>query len=152
MLFNTDVTQQVSWISSNHEILPLVQAVHSELDAAFKCLKVSVLFSCFSFLFILNLASSQQNLEESSSSEDENENLTFNHKVCMKHSQALKGSTMPVKHSYKWRVCEMFCTCQLCAERQRMKQEKTVAQQAKREQLKRLHRAQVLFFLDSLIF
>uniref|UniRef100_A0A3Q1HUA6 F-actin monooxygenase n=1 Tax=Anabas testudineus TaxID=64144 RepID=A0A3Q1HUA6_ANATE len=55
-----------------------------------------------------------------------------------------KGSTMPVKHSYKWRVCEMFCTCQLCAERQRMKQEKTVAQQAKREQLKRLHRAQMI--------
>ncbi|XP_026221433.1 protein-methionine sulfoxide oxidase mical2b isoform X4 [Anabas testudineus] len=59
-----------------------------------------------------NKASSQQNLEESSSSEDENENLTFNHK--------------------------------LCAERQRMKQEKTVAQQAKREQLKRLHRAQMI--------
>lgn len=33
---------------------------------------------------------------------------------------------------------------QVSAERQLQKQEKTVAQQAKREQLKRLHRAQVL--------
>ncbi|KAK2841840.1 hypothetical protein Q5P01_012040 [Channa striata] len=53
-----------------------------------------------------------QNLEESSSSEDENENPAFNQK--------------------------------LCAEKQMRKQEKTVVQQAKREQLKRLHRAQVI--------
>ncbi|XP_076588756.1 F-actin-monooxygenase mical2b isoform X3 [Chaetodon auriga] len=59
-----------------------------------------------------NKASHQQNLEESSSSDNENENLTSNQK--------------------------------LCPERQRRKQEKTVAQQAKREQLKRLHRAQAI--------
>ncbi|XP_067356945.1 F-actin-monooxygenase mical2b isoform X4 [Channa argus] len=53
-----------------------------------------------------------QNLEESSSSEDENESPAFNQK--------------------------------LCAEKQMRKQEKTVVQQAKREQLKRLHRAQVI--------
>ncbi|XP_074490198.1 F-actin-monooxygenase mical2b isoform X5 [Sebastes fasciatus] len=59
-----------------------------------------------------NKASSQQNLQESTSSEDENENLTSNQ--------------------------------ELCPERLRKKQEKTVAQQAKREQLKRLHRAQAI--------
>ncbi|KAI3370864.1 hypothetical protein L3Q82_007381 [Scortum barcoo] len=59
-----------------------------------------------------NKASSQQNLEEPFSSDDEDENLTSNQK--------------------------------LCAERQRRRQEKTVAQQAKREQLKRLHRAQAI--------
>ncbi|GAA6231235.1 protein-methionine sulfoxide oxidase mical2b-like isoform X1 [Lates japonicus] len=59
-----------------------------------------------------NKASSQQNLEEPSSSDDEKENLSFSQK--------------------------------LCTERQRRKQEKTVAQQTKREQLKRLHRAQVI--------
>ncbi|XP_059190994.1 F-actin-monooxygenase mical2b isoform X2 [Centropristis striata] len=59
-----------------------------------------------------NKASRQQNLEEASSSDDENENLTYNQK--------------------------------LCPERQRRKQERTVAQQAKSEQLKRLHRAQAI--------
>nr|XP_046251208.1 protein-methionine sulfoxide oxidase mical2b isoform X2 [Scatophagus argus] len=59
-----------------------------------------------------NKASGQQNLEESSSGDDENENLTSNQK--------------------------------LCPERQRRRQEKMVAQQAKREQLKRLHRAQAI--------
>ncbi|XP_005739136.1 F-actin-monooxygenase mical2b isoform X1 [Pundamilia nyererei] len=59
-----------------------------------------------------NKASSQQNLEEPSSSDDENENLVSSQKL---HSEKL-----------------------------RRKQEKTVAQQAKREQLKRLHRAQVI--------
>ncbi|XP_070827721.1 F-actin-monooxygenase mical2b isoform X2 [Chaetodon trifascialis] len=59
-----------------------------------------------------NKASRQQDLEESSSSDNENENLPSNQK--------------------------------LCPERQRRKQEKTVAQQAKREQLKRLHRAQAI--------
>ncbi|KAM9351924.1 F-actin-monooxygenase mical2b [Symphorus nematophorus] len=59
-----------------------------------------------------NKASSQQNLEESSSSDNETENLTSSQR--------------------------------LCPERQRRKQEKTVAQQAKREQLKRLHRAQAI--------
>ncbi|KAL3062041.1 hypothetical protein OYC64_010042 [Pagothenia borchgrevinki] len=59
-----------------------------------------------------NKASSQQNLDEPSSSDDEDENLTSNQKRC--------------------------------PERQRRKQEKTVAQQAKREQLKRLHRAQTI--------
>ncbi|XP_028440838.1 protein-methionine sulfoxide oxidase mical2b isoform X3 [Perca flavescens] len=57
-------------------------------------------------------ASRQQSLEEPSSSDDENENLTSNQKLC------------PV--------------------RQRRKQEKMVAQQAKRELLKRLHRAQAI--------
>ncbi|XP_054475310.1 F-actin-monooxygenase mical2b isoform X1 [Anoplopoma fimbria] len=61
---------------------------------------------------IRNKASRQQNLEEPTSSDEENENLTSNQK--------------------------------LCPERQRRKQEKTVAQQAKREELKRLHRAQVI--------
>ncbi|XP_034052446.1 protein-methionine sulfoxide oxidase mical2b isoform X7 [Gymnodraco acuticeps] len=59
-----------------------------------------------------NKASSQQNLDEPSSSDDEDENLTSNQKRC--------------------------------PEKQRRKQEKTVAQQAKREQLKRLHRAQTI--------
>ncbi|XP_042267116.1 protein-methionine sulfoxide oxidase mical2b isoform X2 [Thunnus maccoyii] len=59
-----------------------------------------------------NKASSQQNLEEPSSTDDENENTASNQK--------------------------------LYSERQRRKQEKTVAQQAKREQLKRLHRAQTI--------
>nr|XP_043891741.1 protein-methionine sulfoxide oxidase mical2b isoform X4 [Solea senegalensis] len=59
-----------------------------------------------------NKASSQQNVESPSSSDDENENLPFTQK--------------------------------LCPERQRRKQEKTVAQQTKRDQLKRLHRAQVI--------
>ncbi|KAK5867943.1 hypothetical protein PBY51_012396 [Eleginops maclovinus] len=59
-----------------------------------------------------NKASSQQNLEEPNSSDDEDENLTPNLKVC--------------------------------PERQRRKQENTVAQEAKREQLKRLHRAQTI--------
>ncbi|XP_025764712.1 F-actin-monooxygenase mical2b isoform X3 [Oreochromis niloticus] len=59
-----------------------------------------------------NKASSQQNLEEPSSSDEENENLASSQKL---HSEKL-----------------------------RRKQEKTVAQQAKREQLKRLHRAQVI--------
>ncbi|XP_053175957.1 F-actin-monooxygenase mical2b [Scomber japonicus] len=58
-----------------------------------------------------NKASSQQNLEDASSSDDENENTASNH---------------------------------LYSERQRIKQEKTVAQQAKRDQLKRLHRAQTI--------
>ncbi|XP_058502559.1 F-actin-monooxygenase mical2b isoform X2 [Solea solea] len=59
-----------------------------------------------------NKASSQQNVESPSSSDDENENLPYTQK--------------------------------LCPERQRRKQEKTVAQQTKRDQLKRLHRAQVI--------
>ncbi|XP_060892809.1 F-actin-monooxygenase mical2b isoform X8 [Labrus mixtus] len=59
-----------------------------------------------------NKASSQQNLEDPSSSDDELENMTSNQK--------------------------------LCTERLRRKQEKMVAQQAKREQLKRLHRAQTI--------
>ncbi|XP_075899014.1 F-actin-monooxygenase mical2b isoform X6 [Nelusetta ayraudi] len=59
-----------------------------------------------------NKASGQQNLNVSSSSEDE-------------HDWA-PSSQKP------------------CPERQRRKQEKTVAQQAKREQLKRLHRAQAI--------
>ncbi|KAM3610093.1 uncharacterized protein V6R79_025241 [Siganus canaliculatus] len=62
---------------------------------------------------IRNKASCQHNLEESSSSDDENENLT---------SSQVK----------------------LCPDRQRRKQEKMVAQQAKREELKRLHRAQAI--------
>ncbi|XP_060932409.1 F-actin-monooxygenase mical2b [Limanda limanda] len=61
-----------------------------------------------------NKASSRQNLDAPSSSEDENENL-------------------PLRQKF-----------QLCPERQRRKQEKIVAQQTKREQLKRLHRAQVI--------
>ncbi|XP_022053027.2 F-actin-monooxygenase mical2b isoform X2 [Acanthochromis polyacanthus] len=59
-----------------------------------------------------NKASSQQNLEEPSSSDDEDETQASNQK--------------------------------LCPEKLRKKQEKSVAQQAKREQLKRLHRAQVI--------
>ncbi|KAM7003564.1 F-actin-monooxygenase mical2b isoform 2-T2 [Tautogolabrus adspersus] len=59
-----------------------------------------------------NKASSQQNLEDPSSSDDELQNITSNQK--------------------------------LCTERLRRKQEKMVAQQAKREQLKRLHRAQTI--------
>ncbi|XP_071362521.1 F-actin-monooxygenase mical2b isoform X2 [Trachinotus anak] len=59
-----------------------------------------------------NKASSQQNLDEPSSSDDENENQSSNQK--------------------------------LSTERQRRKQERIVAQQTKREQLKRLHRAQVI--------
>ncbi|KAM9854392.1 F-actin-monooxygenase mical2b [Aulostomus maculatus] len=59
-----------------------------------------------------NKASSQQNLDESCSSEDENDN------------------TSPIQ--------------KLGSERWKRKQEKTVAQQAKREQLKRLHRAQAI--------
>ncbi|XP_062246040.1 F-actin-monooxygenase mical2b isoform X2 [Platichthys flesus] len=61
-----------------------------------------------------NKASSRQNLDSPSSSDDEDENLPFRQKF------------------------------QLCPERQRRKQEKIVAQQTKREQLKRLHRAQVI--------
>ncbi|XP_061577169.1 F-actin-monooxygenase mical2b isoform X2 [Cololabis saira] len=59
-----------------------------------------------------NKASSQEHLEELSSSDDENETLTCNR--------------------------EQF------PGKQRKKQEKTAAQQAKREMLKRLHRAQVI--------
>ncbi|KAM4618551.1 F-actin-monooxygenase mical2b [Polymixia lowei] len=59
-----------------------------------------------------NKASRQQNLEECSSSDNDDEHQSTNQKVC--------------------------------SEKQRRKQEKTVAQQAKREQLKRLHRAQVV--------
>uniref|UniRef100_UPI0037E78314 F-actin-monooxygenase mical2b isoform X4 n=1 Tax=Semicossyphus pulcher TaxID=241346 RepID=UPI0037E78314 len=59
-----------------------------------------------------NKASSQQNLEDPSSSDDDNENFTSNQK--------------------------------LCTQRQRRNQEKMVAQQAKREHLKRLHRAQAI--------
>ncbi|XP_026167854.1 F-actin-monooxygenase mical2b isoform X3 [Mastacembelus armatus] len=62
-----------------------------------------------------NKASSQQNLEEPSSSDDENENLTYRQKMCTDKQK-----------------------------RKQEKMEKTVAQQAKREQLKRLHRAQVI--------
>ncbi|XP_068170294.1 F-actin-monooxygenase mical2b-like isoform X5 [Antennarius striatus] len=62
-----------------------------------------------------NKASSQQNLEESSSGDDD-EDLTFNQKV---HTE---------RHP----------------ERERRKQEKMVAQQAKRELLRRLHRAQAI--------
>ncbi|XP_069384036.1 F-actin-monooxygenase mical2b isoform X2 [Paralichthys olivaceus] len=61
-----------------------------------------------------NKASSQQTVEAPSSSDDENENP---------------------------RLRQRF---QPCPERQRRKQEKVVAQQTKREQLKRLHRAQVI--------
>ncbi|XP_023259310.1 F-actin-monooxygenase MICAL2-like isoform X1 [Seriola lalandi dorsalis] len=61
-----------------------------------------------------NKASSQQNLEELSSSDDDDEN-----------------ENLPFNQ-------------ELCTERQRRKQEKIVAQQTKREQLKRLHRAQVI--------
>ncbi|XP_074533428.1 F-actin-monooxygenase mical2b isoform X2 [Halichoeres trimaculatus] len=59
-----------------------------------------------------NKASSQQSLEDLSSSDDEDENVTSNQK--------------------------------LFTEKQRRNQEKIVAQQAKREQLKRLHRAQAI--------
>ncbi|XP_056138343.1 F-actin-monooxygenase mical2b [Lampris incognitus] len=59
-----------------------------------------------------NKASSQQKLEDPLSSEEENENVSANQKVCL--------------------------------ERQRRKQENMVAQQAKREQMKRLHRAQAI--------
>ncbi|XP_034445036.1 protein-methionine sulfoxide oxidase mical2b isoform X3 [Hippoglossus hippoglossus] len=61
-----------------------------------------------------NKASSRQNLDAPSSSDDENENLPLRQKL------------------------------PLCPERKRRKQEKIVAQQTKREQLKRLHRAQVI--------
>ncbi|XP_039988784.1 protein-methionine sulfoxide oxidase mical2b isoform X5 [Xiphias gladius] len=59
-----------------------------------------------------NKAFRQQNLEEPSSSADENESLPLSQK--------------------------------LCTQRKRRKQEKIVAQQTKREQMKRLHRAQVI--------
>ncbi|XP_041652089.1 protein-methionine sulfoxide oxidase mical2b isoform X9 [Cheilinus undulatus] len=59
-----------------------------------------------------NKASTQQNLEDPSSSDDEFENITSSQKMS--------------------------------TERQRRKQEKMVVQQAKREQLKRLHRAQAI--------
>ncbi|KAF6737016.1 Protein-methionine sulfoxide oxidase mical2b, partial [Oryzias melastigma] len=59
-----------------------------------------------------NKASSQQNLDELSSSEDENENMTSNH--------------------------------MLPPEKMQKKQERVAALQAKREELKRLHRAQVI--------
>ncbi|XP_054916578.1 F-actin-monooxygenase mical2b isoform X2 [Poeciliopsis prolifica] len=59
-----------------------------------------------------NKTSSEQSLEELSSSGDENENLTSTNK--------------------------------LSSDRLKEKQEKTAAQQAKREQLKRLHRAQII--------
>lgn len=74
------------------------QEVHKEIKMILSSLK--------------NKASSQQNLEDLSSSDDESENLASSQKL---HSEKL-----------------------------RRKQEKTVAQQAKREQLKRLHRAQVI--------
>ncbi|XP_030587461.1 F-actin-monooxygenase mical2b isoform X1 [Archocentrus centrarchus] len=74
------------------------QEVHKEIKMILSSLK--------------NKASSRQNLEELSSSDDESENLASSQKL---HSEKL-----------------------------RRKQEKTVAQQAKREQLKRLHRAQVI--------
>ncbi|XP_034541235.1 protein-methionine sulfoxide oxidase mical2b isoform X2 [Notolabrus celidotus] len=61
---------------------------------------------------ISNKASSEQNLEDLSSSDDEHENMSSNQK--------------------------------LFTERQRRNQEKKVAQLAKREQLKRLHRAQAI--------
>ncbi|KAK7892047.1 hypothetical protein WMY93_024010 [Mugilogobius chulae] len=64
-----------------------------------------------------NKASSQQSLEELSSSEDENDNPVFT-KSC---------------------VCSQWHP-----DRQRRKQDKTLAQQAKRDQLKRLHRAQAI--------
>lgn len=63
-------------------------------------------------MFIIYLASSQQSLEELSSSDDESENLTSTNK--------------------------------LSSDRLKRKQEKTAARQAKREQLKRLHRAQTI--------
>lgn len=59
-----------------------------ELDQLYKLhlkdLMQTLSVECFFFLFlsIFNLASGQQNLEGSSSSEDENENLTLNDKVC----------------------------------------------------------------------
>ncbi|XP_068595063.1 F-actin-monooxygenase mical2b-like [Brachionichthys hirsutus] len=64
-----------------------------------------------------NKASSQQDLEESSSGDDDDEDLTFNPKV---HTDSLHP------------------------ERERKKQAKAVAQQAKTELLRRLHRAQAI--------
>lgn len=52
--------------------------------------------------------------------------------------------TVTVLHACTFSANVLYSLCQLCPERQRRKQEKTIAQQAKREQLKRLHRAQVL--------
>lgn len=98
--------------------------------------------------FFFNQASSKQNLERSSSSEDEDENVTSNQKVCTDHYCVLKrqhnagNSYCTACVHIFWSV--LYSLCQLCPERQRRKQEKTIAQQAKREQLKRLHRAQVL--------
>lgn len=98
--------------------------------------------------FFFNQASSKQNLERSSSSEDEDENVSSNQKVCTDHYCVLNrqhnagsGYCTACMHMF-WNV--LYSLCQLCPERQRRKQEKTIAQQAKREQLKRLHRAQVL--------
>lgn len=98
--------------------------------------------------FFFNQASSKQNLERSSSSEDEDENVTSNQKVSTDHYCVLKrqhnagNSYCTACVHIFWSV--LYSLCQLCPERQRRKQEKTIAQQAKREQLKRLHRAQVL--------
>uniref|UniRef100_A0A671U1B2 F-actin monooxygenase n=1 Tax=Sparus aurata TaxID=8175 RepID=A0A671U1B2_SPAAU len=49
-----------------------------------------------------------------------------------------------VLHACTFSANVLYSLCQLCPERQRRKQEKTIAQQAKREQLKRLHRAQAI--------
>lgn len=116
----------------------------SRMLKVLKCYS-AILISSFSF----NQASSKQNLERSSSSEDEDENVTSNQKVsrldhyCVLKRQHNAGNSYCTAcvHIF-WSV--LYSLCQLCPERQRRKQEKTIAQQAKREQLKRLHRAQVL--------
>lgn len=115
----------------------------SRMLKVLKCYS-AILISSFSF----NQASSKQNLERSSSSEDEDENVTSNQKVSTDHYCVLKrqhnagNSYCTACVHIFWSV--LYSLCQLCPERQRRKQEKTIAQQAKREQLKRLHRAQVL--------
>lgn len=84
--------------------------------ANIKCLKVSGIFSLYFLLVFpfLFLASSQQNLEELSSSDDERENLSFSQKVCTDYFYVLKGSIMQVNvyvlYLHVFTFSEMFHT------------------------------------------
>lgn len=60
--------------------------------------------------FFFNQASSKQNLERSSSSEDEDENVTSNQKVCTDHYCVLKRQHN-AGNSYCTACMHIFCKC-----------------------------------------
>lgn len=113
---------------------------HKGENCPFEAPSDSSSVSTSSFFFS---ASGQQNLQMSSSSDEDHDSAPSGLKVSPMAAGQNCDIFPPLCVFLNVLIFCLFACGQPCAERDRRKQEKTVAQQAKREQLKRLHRAQV---------